>query len=668
MSDLVTDIFNYKSKEFFRNMDQKEISKIPKGHKDYIALRDYEKEKSLKGVNINGVIIPGSLYYTLNHHKMGVDQENGTIDIVLPDLRDNDWIIHEEFAKAEAEKLGFALGSARQVGKSEFIVAMTLRELFLKQNTEAVGVFTTKPDKQTFTKKAQVAIEHGTDFIVIPNISKDWTKEEMTFGAKRADNTNFIYSRLYLYLNNRGHNTEVAAGKTISWYFMDEIAKEEMKGTWEAVRPALKGKFGLRCSPLFAFTGGDVEKSQDAEGIYLNPAANKIKSYDNHGKETGFFMSSNFRQDFKKKQPLTNFYEDRYGIKLKDVSDELQNMEIYVADEQLATTILNEEEALSKSESLLAYQKQKMYNPRKISDMFIKGETNPFIHLKDFIDAHIEDLNSNPRHKVYNIKDGVFNFSKDKYLDKYPLTESVKLELDKMGICVTSQPEHKFLEKEHVAGADPFNTIKTATSPSLGSWYIMKKATADYEDPYANSIVAWYNGRTNISKFRNKLYEAIKAYRTTLLHEAADDNTTQWFLDKDEEALLENTYSLNREINPKTKALNAKGLRPIINTQNFYIELILQYLEEELPDGKKGLTRIPDSYLLEQILMYDGDLAPMDAIVAFGHTLMHLQKDKKHVPRNWNYEVEESEGTPDDMFGLFSKPKLKTKQKNKSII
>lgn len=664
MSELITDIFNYKSKEFFRNLDQKEIEKIPKNHPDYIALRDWEKKKCIEGVNINGIHIWGSLYYTLNHHKIELDRKdnkgNESRIITFPDFRDNEWIIHEEYNLAESEKKGTVIASCRQSGKSETIVSLTMRKLFLFQNTEAMGMFVTSKDKQTFTKKAQVAIENGTDFLVIPTLDNNWNKEEFRFGVKRSDNTNFIYSRLFLYLNNQGNNTESGAGKSLSHVFLDEIAKEDMKETWEALRPAIRGKYGLRCSPIMALTGGDVEKSKDAEGIVFNPEANDMRVHENNGKKTTFFLSAIHRPDFKYEKSFIDFYEDRYNTKVENPSEELKQLRIEVADVEKANRILDEEEELKKKESLLSYQKQKMYFPRQISDMFIKGNQNPFVHLKDDIDAHIEDLKANPRHLVKEFKNGHLMFSDKPSLNSYPLSESEKMKIDKVGICVVEDPIKDYVGKAYVAGLDPFNTIKTETSVSLGSWYIIKKMTSNLEDPYNESIVSWYNGRNNINQFREDILSSLTAYDTTLLHEAADDNLTQWFIDKDEYSRLESNYELNKQINPKTRAQNAKGMRPNNKTQNFMLELTLQYLEEELPNGKKGLTRIPDIYLLEQILLFSGDLSPMDALVAFGHALMHLHMDRRVVSRSWDYSnVTEQSVTkkPKDMFKLFTKPK-----------
>jgi hypothetical protein len=144
-----------------------------------------------------------------------------------------------------------------------------------------------------------------------------------------------------------------------------------------------------------------------------------------------------------------------------------------------------------------------------------------------------------------------------------------------------------------------------------------------------------YNGRAGITNFRNSLMWSLLYCggadgNITLLHEAADDNLTQWFLEQNKGYLLEDTYTLNREINPKTRSTNTKGSRPVLNNQRYYLAAIKDYLGEILPDGRLGLWRIPCPYLVKQLMMFEGSLNPVDSIVSFGHCIMNLNKSKKY--------------------------------------
>ena len=102
-------------------------------------------------------------------------------------------------------------------------------------------------------------------------------------------------------------------------------------------------------------------------------------------------------------------------------------------------------------------------------------------------------------------------------------------------------------------------------------------------------------------------------------------------MDKKKGYYLEDTYALSKQIFSNTKALAAKGLRPTPRNQTYGLDRLLEYLEEEMPDGRKGLWRIKDKLLVKQLLRFDGKLSDCDAIVAFFHTLIHLYKEKNYV-------------------------------------
>lgn len=954
--------FNFKSKEFFRNLTAKDIP--PKSHKDYLALRDWEIEKCKNGINVNGVHIWGSLYYHLNHQYLDADKLDSTgrniITIELPTLRDNEWIMHEAYNQAVAEKKSFILGSGRQASKSSMLVSLVTRELFLFQNSEVVGTFSSKADKETFNKKLLVSLQNNTEFLVVPNIDKDLTKTFIRFGVKGIDNEDFVFSKLYTYLTDGGNNTEVTAGKALehgtkvyyadkegviedckvgdrvygrdgklttilgvypqgevdmykitfsdgrtvntcgehlwevesktpgkrkkikttkelflaktkynpfyvknckpveyseksflippyvlayhlgdgdskggrfcstdpepiieykksyevtdlkddlhyyakglvtdlralnvydnkhipeeyfygsvqqridfiaglldsdgnvqvsftksgrkntlvgftntnknlvegimrmyrslggncsvhsrqrvrkgnlnkisyevilwntpsffkilrkknlivpsvfqknriaiskiekidrglatcitvdnsdhlflvndyipthnspSFYFSDEVAKHEFLEVHEAMMPGLRGKYGMRSPVCYFFTGGDVEKSKDAEKIFRNPKAFDFKEYD---EGCGKFLSGIYRSDLKKESTFGEFVKDYLG-KVIDVP-EFNSLPMLVTDEEEANKILDKEEEEAKKISLAAYTKRKMYNPRSINDIFLRANDNPFAHLYSELEKLLHFLeNTAPAPSLVDLTlmDGnvAVHESSKPLLTQFPSYKLENWEKD-AAFAIVDKPRLIPGVKLYVAGNDPFNTIKTSESASLGSFYIMRRGTTDYSDPYSNRIVAWYNGRKDITHFRKLLLAALTYYGgevggITMLHEAADDTLTQHFSEKGKMYMLEDTYTLSREINPGASSFNTKGLRPTVNNQKFMISALLDYLEEELPDGRLGLWRIPDPYVIKQIMQYDGDLSDKDSVVALSHAIVHLNKERKYTP------------------------------------
>lgn len=221
---LETDIFNAGSPEMYINLKAANIP--PPKHPDRIALITSERKKCQEGITINGVPIPGSLYYTLNFHTIQLDEQNKVTKkinrpIMRPLLRDNDWILHKEYNEAQLEQKAYLLGGSRQLGKSELIVSLTCRELFCYQGAEVMGLFSMSADKETFSKKLQVALDDkvpagvNPNLLIVPAIDKDLEKTQIRFGLTQKTNDPIITGRLFTYLTKEGKATEIGAGKAL---------------------------------------------------------------------------------------------------------------------------------------------------------------------------------------------------------------------------------------------------------------------------------------------------------------------------------------------------------------------------------------------------------------------------------------------------------------------
>src|SRR5690606_7693400 len=205
-SPLETDIFNYKTPEFFINMKN-----IPdKKSKERRAFVAEEKRKCREGINVNGIWIPGGLYFHLNYYKLeGDNLKTGKKSIMLPRLRDVEWIFFNDYEQAYENKDIYTFFGLRQVGKSEMIVSLCLRELSLYKETEAMALFSNQPDKDTFVKKMYTSTTYGESFIIIPNIDKDWSKDFIRFGYTKQDNSIDLRSRLYIYNTQEGKRIQI---------------------------------------------------------------------------------------------------------------------------------------------------------------------------------------------------------------------------------------------------------------------------------------------------------------------------------------------------------------------------------------------------------------------------------------------------------------------------
>lgn len=639
-----TDIFNYKTPEFFINMKS-----IPdKNSAERPAFIKEERRKCREGININGVPIVGGLYTHLNYYNLSKDDEGNTgpKKIGKPNLRDVDWIIFNDYAEAVKQKKIYTLFGLRQIGKSEIETSLILRELSLYKNTEGLALFSSKKDKDTFVKKARIALTYGEKFIYVPNIDQDWDQEEIRFGITKVNNEIELQSTLYIYLTREGKNIQVASGKTPSFVLMDEIAKSDMRLVYEAVEPALLTDFGgLRCAPIFTFTGGEVEKSKDAENLVRFPDADKQMIYDWEGKEVGGrFLTGEYRKDCKEKSTLSEYLNTKTNTWLDDYP-------IYVSNKEKAREITNKElDSARKLPDTRPLILKRIFNPMTLDDVFLTQSDNPFDI--DGLQRHLEYLKANPQGIYVDLflnenADVRWTVSKKKPILEYPTPKGADLDAP---IIIYDLPKHTEHYSLHVAGFDPINNLgQEANSDSLASIFVMRRNHTDIHDPFRNCIVAEYTARPK-SFTRNYLRNVEllqKFYNMQILHEDSGNAVTLYFDKIQKTHVLMDTFNLQKSMNPKSKANNVKGLRASEPNNAVRLEVVVNYSEEELGDGQLGYTRIPSPALIQEMIAFDGmgkGSRNVDRFDAFSYALLQVTTlEKYNKVRPFVTHVEKSE-------------------------
>lgn len=259
-----------KSTEFFKNMK----SLPPKGSKEFEDLINWEEEKILGGVNINGVHIPGWLYWHTNHWWIRIDDldEHGN-DIRIechPELRDNEWIRAEALEKCKQEKKGYLEVGARQSAKSEMEASYFSMNAVMFKNTQNVIVCGNDNDLSLLKDKVDFGLRKLWEGINIPRLDKTWRSNQVRLGYKTPNGDDEIWSHIVIRNAKDGHNTEVAAGTTAKSYIMDEVGKYPFASAFKAAEPAFKGKNGWRAVPLLVgcLTAGN--KVYNKEGNLIN--------------------------------------------------------------------------------------------------------------------------------------------------------------------------------------------------------------------------------------------------------------------------------------------------------------------------------------------------------------------------------------------------------------
>lgn len=501
---------------------------------------------------------------------------------------------------------------------TEFQCSTSLYMINLYNNTEALLLFTNAKDKETYVKKAQTAIMAGEKWIVRTPIDNSWKNTEIRFGFTKKDNTTQIFARLFLYNTDGDNASEAGAGKTVNYFSYDEIGKESMRNSYEAVIPALISPYGLRCSPILAFTGGNLEKSKDAEEMFFNPESARLKTYNNEGKTTGFFMGGWYRQDFKNKITLGEYLNNK-GNNINKKS-ELFKIDFYQTDFDKANKVLDEEEAIAKkSKDPTAFIKVKTYFPRSIKDMFIKQIDNKF--NKDYIEQQLQYLEEISYDKVDLLRDIKTGQVKHKFSSSPVITDWRKPYYLDAPVKVWDFP--KYTEYGvHVIGLDGYREDQTSTSDSLGYFTVLRRFHSDITDPFRGKQVASYLGRKRtVNDFLQLVLDAAEWYNAQILYEHVDRSVLDFFEKKRKLHLLIDSVPLQREIAIKTKTKNTKGLRATVANQQFLLNSTLGWVHEEMEDDSLGYSRLYDTILLQQLLEYDPD-ENLDCYIGFSHAVV----------------------------------------------
>ena len=669
-SELATTIFNYHTPEFFINM--KDIPPPKSEHRgDFVS---EEKRKCREGINVNGIDIPPELYFHLNYyHLQGDSLITGKKEIMLPRLRDNEWIIFNDYHKCSIDKIIYPLFGARQIGKSEIETSLSLREFSIFKETEAMSIFSNSPDRDTFTKKLSTAITHGEKFIIIPNIDKDFSKDEIRFGFTRPDNTTDIRARLYIYNTQDGKKIQIGSGKSVSFLLFDEIGKSNFRRVYDVIEPALLSDTGnLRCAPILAFTGGEVEKGRDAENLVKNPTVKQFKmDYEDH--ETGEVkviggrvLDGLYRKDCKEPVKFANYIGKKTNTWLDDVTIQVSNKE------KAYDKIQEERKEAESSTDSKSLTLKKIFYPLNLDDIFLTESNNKFNinalkQHKKFLENQYTpiyaDLFRDRENKV------TWTFSEMKPITIFP----VKPTDNKLApVIIYEHPIEDVPHGTYCIGIDPIhNDDSTDRITSLGSFTVYKRMINPM-DKFKNQVVASWAGRfKSLEEFHDLCILVAEFYnaREGVLIEESERSLIQYFYHKRKSQFLAGTSDLLTHIKPDYKGAARKGLPTTVKNQQHYMNLMVEYtncenvtVDDEGDEAMElGLSRIFDTMLLEEMIHYKSKQATtkgvhdgnFDRIISFGCALTLAQFYEQKYPITMNTY---KEPTVNEIFAKKQKP------------
>lgn len=385
-------------------------------------------------------------------------------------------------------------------------------------------------------------------------------------------------------------------------------------------------------------TGGNVEKSQDAQKIMNSPDEYGfiIMNYDILNKrvikptwricKSGCFVPAQMSHAYEKKETTLDKY---LGV---ENAPGLKKIKIKVSDFDKNTGIIKSrlDELVKKDRAL--YVQERMAFPLSIDDCFLNTNVNRF-PVEDALKHKSRLLEEGRPGKTVDIyqTDGMkmgYHFS-DKQLADYPFQGG---NIDTPVVIYEDPPEEGgVFDFTYVSGQDPYKSDKADTD-SVGAFYVLKRHVK-INDPFAYCIVASYASRPPSSDDFCRNCEILQeAYGAKCLMENADRMYELYLTRRNKQLmLLEDGERLaGKIIRAGARQNNKLGLAPTVPNQRMLFNTVIQYCWEDVVVGydddgneitQKGIYRIPDIELLDEIIAF-GPGVNTDRIIAFGHALL----------------------------------------------
>lgn len=385
-------------------------------------------------------------------------------------------------------------------------------------------------------------------------------------------------------------------------------------------------------------TGGNVEKSQDAQKIMNSPDEYGfiIMNYDILNKrvikptwricKSGCFVPAQMSHAYEKKETTLDKY---LGV---ENAPGLKKIKIKVSDFDKNTGIIKSrlDELVKKDRAL--YVQERMAFPLSIDDCFLNTNVNRF-PVEDALKHKSRLLEEGRPGKTVDIyqTDGMkmgYHFS-DKQLADYPFQGG---NIDTPVVIYEDPPEEGgVFDFTYVSGQDPYKSDKADTD-SVGTFYVLKRYVK-INDPFAYCIVASYASRPPSSDDFCRNCEILQeSYGAKCLMENADRMYELYLTRRNKQLmLLEDGERLaGKIIRAGARQNNKLGLAPTVPNQRMLFNTVIQYCWEDVVVGydddgneitQKGIYRIPDIELLDEIIAF-GPGVNTDRIIAFGHALL----------------------------------------------
>lgn len=496
-----------------------------------------------------------------------------------------------------------------------------------------------KEDLMSLGEYLEFGLDNIHPYLRINRTGNDWFKE-VIMGIKTVNNIRDVHARIRITnidSGKAGASLKTASGTPYTSIY-DEVGKFPFLAAYLQGRPAHMMHGRMRGMMICSGTGGNVEKSQDAQKVMNNPAEYGfiVMNYDLLNKrclkptwrisQSGCFVPAQMSHAYDKETTTLDKY---LGI---EKATDLKKIDIQVSkfDDNTKKIKSRLDELVKKDRAL--YVQERMAFPLSIDDCFLNTNVNRF-PVEDALKHKsrlLEEGRPGKTVDIYQI-DGMkmgYNFS-DKQLADYPFQGG---NIDAPVVIYEDPPEEGgVFDYTYVSSLDPYKSDKADTD-SVGSFYVLKRYVK-INDPFAYCIVASYASRPPSSDDFCRNCEILQeAYGAKCLMENADRMYEFYLTRRNKQLmLLEDGERLaGKIIRAGARQNNKLGLTPTVPNQRMLFNTVIQYCWEDVVVGydddgneitQKGIYRIPDIELLDEIVAF-GPGTNTDRIISFGHALL----------------------------------------------
>lgn len=496
-----------------------------------------------------------------------------------------------------------------------------------------------KEDLMSLGEYLEFGLDNIHPYLRINRTGNDWFKE-VIMGTKTVNNIRDVHARIRITnidSGKAGASLKTASGTPYTSIY-DEVGKFPFLAAYLQGRPAHMMHGRMRGMMICSGTGGNVEKSQDAQKVMNNPAEYGfiVMNYDLLNKrclkptwrisQSGCFVPAQMSHAYDKETTTLDKYlgiEKATGLKKIDI-------QVSKFDDNTKKIKSRLDELVKKDRAL--YVQERMAFPLSIDDCFLNTNVNRF-PVEDALKHKsrlLEEGRPGKTVDIYQI-DGMkmgYNFS-DKQLADYPFQGG---NIDAPVVIYEDPPEEGgVFDYTYVSSLDPYKSDKADTD-SVGSFYVLKRYVK-INDPFAYCIVASYVSRPPSSDDFCRNCEILQeAYGAKCLMENADRMYEFYLTRRNKQLmLLEDGERLaGKIIRAGARQNNKLGLAPTVPNQRMLFNTVIQYCWEDVVVGydddgneitQKGIYRIPDIELLDEITAF-GPGTNTDRIISFGHALL----------------------------------------------